>query len=86
MSTFVLWTSVSLCAGRLCASSNANRTHRSAPIRVLTDPCVATSYGVPLRRNPPSPAYVPSVFSRMTTKSAPCAIDPGTPVNGRRLM
>ena len=38
------------------ARSNAKRTHRSTPKRVLTDPWVATSWGVPLRRNPPSPA------------------------------
>ena len=33
-------------------------------MRVFTEPWVATSCGVSLRRNPPSPAYVPSVFSR----------------------
>ena len=30
---------------------------RSTPWRVLTEPCVAISCGVPLRRNPPSPVF-----------------------------
>ena len=38
------------------ASSKAKRTQRSTPMRVFTEPWVATSCGVPLRRNPPSPA------------------------------
>ena len=45
-------------------------------MRVLTDPWVATSSGVPLRSHPPSPAYVPSVFSLTTTKSHPGARSP----------
>ena len=51
------------------ASSKANRTQRSTPKRVLTEPCVTTSAAVPFRKNPPSPAYAPSVFSRTTAKS-----------------
>ena len=54
--TFVLWTRVSCCRGRPAASSKAKRRQRSTPIRVFTDPWVATSYGVPFRRKPPSPA------------------------------
>ena len=42
-------------AGPSTASSKANRTHRSTPMRVFTDPCVATSNGVARRRKPPSP-------------------------------
>ena len=56
---------------RLRRGRSAKRMHRSTPNRVFTDPWVATSSGVPWRRNPPSPAYVPSVFSRMTTMSTP---------------
>ena len=44
-------------------------------MRVFTQPCVATSCGVPLRSTPPSPTYGPSVFSRITTKS--CGSVPG---------
>ena len=40
-------------------------------MRVFTEPWVAISCGVPLRRKPPSPAYVPSVFSRTTSMSTP---------------
>ena len=38
-----------------CACSNANRTVRSTPARVLIDVWIATSSGVPLRENPPAP-------------------------------
>jgi len=56
VSTLVLCTRVRCWAGRLRARSNAYRTQRSTPIRVFTDPWVAISKGVSLRRNPPSPA------------------------------
>ena len=78
-------TSVRRRPGRCEASSKANRTQRSTPMRVFTEPWVATSCGVPRRRNPPSPAYVPSVFSRTTTKSQSGAGAPGVPTKGRRF-
>src|SRR5712691_1349544 len=41
---------------------------RSTPLRVLTSSCTAISSGVPFLKNPPTPAYSPSVFSRITIK------------------
>ena len=58
---------------------------RSTPIRVFTEPCVATSCGVPLRSTPPSPTYGPSVFSRITMKSCGVVVTGAVPTNGRWL-
>src|SRR5712692_9696666 len=41
---------------------------RSTPFRVLTSSWTAISSAVPFLKNPPTPAYSPSVFSRITIK------------------
>ena len=56
-------------AGRVRASSKANRMMRSTPLRVKTVCWNTVSRSVPSNMRPPIDEYSPSVFSRTTTKS-----------------
>ena len=54
---------------RFDASSKANLSTRSTPMRVITVSCITTSRSVPANILPPMEEYSPSVFSRTTQKS-----------------
>ena len=54
---------------RFCASSKANFSTRSTPIRVMNVSWTANSRSVPWNMRPPTEEYSPSVFSRTTQKS-----------------
>ena len=78
--------------GVLRASSKANFSTRSTPMRVNTVSCTTTSRSVPANMRPPIAEYSPSVFSRTTQKSMSPGLRPasgdGTPGisrTGRRL-
>ena len=66
---FDLVAEVTCFAGRVRASSNANRRMRSTPLRENTDSWNTISRSVPSNIRPPTDEYSPSVFSRTTTKS-----------------
>lgn len=58
----------------LCASSNANLSTRSTPVRVITVSGITISRSVSANRVPPALEYSPSVFSRIrliARRSAP---------------
>src|ERR1051326_4276991 len=69
--------------GVLRASSKANLSTRSTPMRVSTVSCITTSRSVPGKMPPPIEEYSPSVFSRTTQKSMSPGLRPasgeGTP-------
>ncbi len=79
--------------GRERASSNANFSSRSLPMREKIDVCATNSRSVPGYITPPTAEYSPSVFSRTMNMSMSPGLRPasghGTPSNrraGRRLM
>src|ERR1043166_5323887 len=69
--------------GVFFASSKANLSTRSTPMRVSTVSCITTSRSVPGNMRPPIEEYSPSVFSRTTQKSMSPGLRPasgqGTP-------
>ena len=78
--------------GVLRASSKANFSTRSTPMRVITVSCTTTSRSVPGNMRPPIEEYSPSVFSRTTQKSMSPGLrlasghgTPGISRTGRRL-
>ncbi len=50
------------CFLRVFASSKAYFMIRSTPLRLNTDNCVTTSFGVPSNMRPPTLPYSPSCF------------------------
>ncbi len=78
--------------GRFWASSKANLSTRSVPIRVRKVSCTTNSRSVPANMRPPALEYSPSVFSRTTKKSMSPGLrlanghaTPGIRRTGRRL-
>ena len=78
--------------GVFCASSKANFSTRSTPMRVSTVSCITISRSVPGNMRPPIDEYSPSVFSRTTQKSMSPGLrlasgdgTPGISRTGRRL-
>ncbi len=89
---FDLVAAVRCLRGRFCASSKANLSTRSEPMRVMKVSCTANSRSVPANMRPPVLEYSPSVFSRTTKKSmspglrlASGQATPGISRTGRRL-
>ena len=81
-----------LLAAACCASSKANLSTRSTPMRVMKVSWTANSRSVPANMRPPTLEYSPSVFSRTTKKSmspglrlASGQATPGISRTGRRL-
>ncbi|KAG0906892.1 hypothetical protein G6F32_017055 [Rhizopus arrhizus] len=81
------------CLPRFWASSKANFSTRSAPMRVNTLSWMTTSRSVPSNRRPPLLEYSPSVFSRTMKKSMSPGLrsangdgTPGIRRTGRKLM
>ncbi len=84
--------------GRDCASSNANFSTRSTPMRDMTVSCITISRSVPGYMRPPMLEYSPSVFSRtmymsispgwraLPSRRTTGAMMPGMSRAGRRLM